>query len=170
MYQLFTDKNFDVVKNNTDLKKIITSNNKLLGVFHKDGLPYSIDRAQDESLKNAIPTLAEMTQIAIEKMKNHNNGFVLQVEAGKVDWAAHANDAAGLIFDQIAFDEAVKVAIDFAKANKETLVIITSDHGNANPGLIYGKKANENFDNLLNFKSTNEKILMSFSEKNTCIN
>ena len=108
-----------------------------------------------------------MTHVAIQKMKDHKNGFVLQVEAGKVDWAAHSNDAAGLIFDQIAFDQAIKVAIDFAKENKETLVIITSDHGNANPGIIYGKKANDHFDNLQNFKCTNEKILMGFSEKST---
>lgn len=167
LYQLFADKNYDVVKNKTDLRKTTNNNNKLLGVFHNNALPYSIDREQDENLKNTIPTLAEMTHIAIEKMKNHNNGFVLQVEAGKVDWAAHANDAAGLVFDQIAFDQAVKVAIDFAKENKETLVIITSDHGNANPGLIYGKNANDHFDNLQNFKATNEKILMNFSEKNT---
>ena len=34
----------------------------------------------------------------------------LLVEGGKVDWAAHGNDIAGLIFDQIAFDEAIKTA------------------------------------------------------------
>lgn len=167
LYQLFANKGYDVVKNKSDMRKVSSSDKKILGVFHKDALPYSIDREYDENLKNTIPTLAEMTHIAIQKMKNHQNGFVLQVEAGKVDWAAHANDAAGLIYDQIAFDQAIKVAMDFAKENKDTLVIITSDHGNANPGLIYGKKANDNFDNLQNFKSTNEKILMGFSEKNT---
>jgi alkaline phosphatase len=167
LYQLFANKGYDVVKNKTEMRQVSSSDKKILGVFQKDGLPYSIDREYDENLKNTIPTLAEMTHIAIQKMKNHQNGFVLQVEAGKVDWAAHANDAAGLIYDQIAFDQALKVAMDFAKENKETLVIITSDHGNANPGLIYGKKANDNFDNLQNFKSTNEKILMGFSEENT---
>jgi alkaline phosphatase len=167
LYQLFANKGYDVVKNKTEMRQTSSSDKKILGVFYKDGLPYSIDREYDEDLKNTIPTLAEMTHIAIQKMKDHQDGFVLQVEAGKVDWAAHANDAAGLIYDQIAFDQAVKVAMDFAKENKETLVIITSDHGNANPGLIYGKKANDNFDNLQNFKSTNEKILMSFSKKNT---
>jgi alkaline phosphatase len=136
------------------------SNDKpLLGVFAEDGLPYSIDRTNDPTLTAQVPTLAAMTQKAIDMMKNHPAGFVLQVEGGKVDWAAHANDVAGLLYDQIAFDEAIKVAIDFAERDKNTLVIITTDHGNANPGVIYGKDANANFDSIQNYKKTNEWIL-----------
>lgn len=100
-------------------------------------------------------------------MKNHKNGFVLQIEGGKVDWAAHANDIGALIYDQVAFDEAVKVAIDFAEKDKETLVIITTDHGNANPGVIYGKYANANFDSIQNYTQTNEWILNAISPQST---
>jgi alkaline phosphatase len=49
-----------------------------------------------------------MASAAIDQMKEHPEGFVLQIEAGKVDWAAHANDIAALIHDQLAFDEAIK--------------------------------------------------------------
>lgn len=167
VYEGFSKKGYDVVKNRADMFKSYNNENKILAVFNKGTLPYSIDRENDEVLKNTTPTLSEMTKIAIKKMKSNKNGFVLQVEAGKVDWAAHANDSAGLIYDQIAFDEAVKVAMEFAKEDKETLVIITSDHGNANPGLIYGKNANDHFDNMRNFKATNEKILGSFSNQNS---
>lgn len=80
----------------------------------------------------------------------------MQVEAGKVDWAAHANDTAALIFDQIAFDDAVKAAIDFAEKDGETLVIITTDHGNANPGLF---GADTDFDKLQHFRQTNDWVL-----------
>jgi alkaline phosphatase len=59
----------------------------------------------------------------------------------------------------VAFDEAIKVAIDFAEKDKNTLVIITTDHGNANPGVIYGKNANDNFDNIQKYKHTNEWLL-----------
>ncbi|WP_205903374.1 alkaline phosphatase, partial [Pseudomonas viridiflava] len=89
-----------------------------------------------ELIKNT-PTLAEMTVKAIELMKNNKAGFALQVEGGKVDWAAHANDLSGLIFDQLAFDEAVGKVIEFAEKDGETLVIFTTDHGNSNPGLFY---------------------------------
>ncbi len=158
LYQDFISKGFNVVKDRAEMLSVDNSK-PILGVFNTDGLPYSKDRESSSELTNSTPTLAEMTVRAIDKMKNHPNGFVLQVEAGKVDWAAHANDITGLIYDQMAHDEAIKAAIDFAEKDKNTLVIITTDHGNANPGLIYGKEVNENFDSIQNYKQTNDWIL-----------
>lgn len=166
MYAAYKQAGYQVVK--TKKEMMTTSNDQpILGVFTEDGLPYSIDQNNDETLKKNLPTLAEMAQKAIDRMKSHKNGFVLQIEAGKVDWAAHANDIGGLIYDQVAFDDAIKVAIDFAEKDKETLVIITTDHGNANPGIIYGKKANEEFDTIQNYKHTNEWLLNSLSSEST---
>src|SRR5690606_18220003 len=105
MYTRFQQKGYQVAKNRTELLAA-SPNNKILGVFGEDSLPYYIDRNNDEKLRTEIPTLAEMTQTAIDQMKNHKDGFVLQVESGKVDWAAHANDVGGLIHEQLAFDEA----------------------------------------------------------------
>jgi alkaline phosphatase len=158
MYQEFASKGFNVVKTKTEMDAADNSK-PILGVFNDDGLPYSKDRENSKDLIEKMPTLAEMAQRAIDKMKDHPKGFVLQIEAGKVDWAAHANDITGLIYDQAAHDDAVKVAVDFAEKNKNTLVIITTDHGNANPGIIYGKDANKQFDTIQNYKQTNEWIL-----------
>ncbi len=158
MFAAFEAKGYQIAKTSSEM--FSASNDKpILGVFSDDALPYSVDRNNDNDLKKTVPTLAEMAQKAIDRMKNHKNGFVLQIEGGKVDWAAHANDIAALINDQVAFDEAVKVAIDFAEKDKETLVIITTDHGNANPGVIYGKNANDNFDSIQKYTRTNEWIL-----------
>lgn len=158
IFEAFKSKGYQVAKNRSEMMN--TNNGKpILGVFAEDALPYSIDRNNNKDLQETIPSLAEMTQKAIDRMKDHKNGFVLQVEGGKVDWAAHANDIGGLIYDQVAFDEAVKVAIDFAEKDKNTLVIITTDHGNANPGVIYGKNANTNFDSIQKYKHTNEWLL-----------
>jgi alkaline phosphatase len=139
----------------------------VLGVFHENGLPYACDRDQSKELKNNIPTLAEMTQKAIELMQNNPNGFVLQVESGKVDWAAHANDIAGLIGEQIQFDEALRVAIEFAEKDKNTLVVITTDHGNASPTMVYGSQANKNFDKIATMKQTNEWVLNGINKNFT---
>lgn len=158
MYAAYKAKGWQVARTRSEM--LATQPGKsVLGVFGDNSLPYSIDRRSSKELTEATPTLAEMAQKAIDHMKNHKNGFVLQIEAGKVDWGAHANDIAALMYDQVAFDEAVKVAIDFAEKDKETLVIITTDHGNANPGVIYGKYANDNFDNLQKFTNTNEWLL-----------
>lgn len=158
LYSAFASKGFEIAKTR-DQMMAASGNEPMLGVFDDDALPYYIDRNSNPELKKTIPSLAEMTLKAIDRMKNHPKGFVMQVESGKVDWAAHANDIAGLIHDQIEFDEAVKVAIDFAEQDKNTLVIITTDHGNANPGIIYGKDANKNFDSIQHYSRTNESIL-----------
>ncbi|WP_432670042.1 alkaline phosphatase [Flavobacterium sp. SM2513] len=158
MYAAFKAKGYQVAKTRSEMMQA-SVDKPVLGVFSEDALPYAIDRNSDDKLKNSTPSLAEMAQKAIDRMKNHPNGFVLQVEAGKVDWAAHANDIGGLLYDQIAFDEAIKVAIDFAEKDKNTLVIITTDHGNANPGVIYGKNANDNFDSIQKYTHTNEWLL-----------
>jgi alkaline phosphatase len=166
VFKRYRNANYTVLENKKDLMHAAKSNDKLLGVFHQDGLPYTLDRSNDASLVERIPTLSEMTATAIEKLSKNPKGFVLQVEAGKVDWAAHANDIGALLYDQIAFDDAIKVVLDFAEKNKDTLVVITTDHGNANPGLFYGNKANQNFDRVQTFKHTNEWIL-SGVDRNT---
>lgn len=157
VYNLYEQKGYQVLKQKSDLKNI-KKGQKTLGVFASGALPYTIDRTNIPELQYT-PTLAEMSAAAIEQMKDHENGFVLMIEGGKIDWAAHANDIAALIHDQLAFDEAVKTAIDFAEKDKETLVIITTDHGNANPGLIYGSEASKNFNSIADYKYTNEYIL-----------
>ena len=160
----FAKKGYQIARTRDEM--LATNNKKpILGLFGADeALPFELDRQNDESLKKSMPSLAEMTQKAIDKMKANPKGFVLQVEGGKVDWAAHSNDVGGLLYDQVAFDDAIKVAIDFAMKDKETLVIITTDHGNGNPGIIYGKKADENFDSLQKYKFSNERILNAINK------
>lgn len=160
VYGKFEKEGYQLAKNKSQM---LSLNNKkpILGVFDEDALPFSVDYAHDKELQNKVPTLAEMTEKAIELMKDDPNGFVLQVEGGKVDWAAHSNDSAGLLFDQIAFDLAIEKAISFAEKDKNTLVIITTDHGNGNPGLFGDHNSNKKFDLLQKFKHSNDWILNS---------
>ena len=165
IFQAFAAKNYSIAKTRDELLQ--TNSDKIIGTFDKNGLAYTLDRNHDEALAKQTPTLAEMTQKAIDVMKNSPEGFVLQVEGGKVDWAAHANDAGALIYDQVAFDDAIEVAMKFAEADQETLVIITTDHGNANPGLMYGKDVNENFNRLQSFTHSNDWILQEITKDDT---
>ncbi|MCX7925151.1 MAG: alkaline phosphatase [Fimbriimonadales bacterium] len=108
---------------------------KVLGLFYDSHLPFTLDHLHSDELRRTVPTLAEMTRKALEILGDAPNGFLLQVEGGRVDHAAHANDAAAIMWDQLAFDDAVEVVYEFASKRNDTLVIITSDHGNSNPGL-----------------------------------
>ncbi len=100
----------------------------LVGVFARGQMDYEVDRTDQ-------PSLAEMAAAAINRLAARPDGFVLQIEGGRVDHAAHNNDAGALIHDQIAFDDALGVALDFAAGRDDTLVVTTTDHANANPGL-----------------------------------
>ena len=121
-YQIITEKN--------QLQSV--NNHKVWGLFAAKDLAYDIDNQTE-------PSLAEMTQKAIELLNQNNDGFLLMVEGSKIDWAAHANTTSALISDIKAFDNAVGIALEFAKTNPDTLVLIASDHGNG--GLTIGNRA-----------------------------
>jgi len=106
-----------------------TSPGPLLGVFHDDHLRFAIERPDTE------PSLTEMAAFALNRFGQYadDRGFVLQIEAGRVDHAAHENDAASLLFDQMEFDRTIALCAEFTRDRKDTLLIITTDHGTANP-------------------------------------
>jgi alkaline phosphatase len=99
---------------------------KVWGIFADDDMLPEIDRIHTGSDKE--PSLAEMTGKAIEILSKGDKGFFLMVEGSQIDWAGHANDPAYLVYEIIAFDDAAKIAFDFAKKRKDTLVIALSDH------------------------------------------
>ena len=166
MFSEFAKSGIQVARNKSEMDNCKTGV-PMLGVFYTDGLPYSLDQSTDSSLISTIPTLADMTRKAIEQLSKNKNGFVLQVEGGKVDWGAHANDVGALLYDQIAFDDAIAVAIEFAEKNHDTLVVITTDHGNASPGLIKSKNVDACFDKIQKFKHTNDWVLYGIKKTDT---
>lgn len=128
---------YSVVRTREEMNK--TNANKMFGLFADVALAYEFDR---EYLKPNEPSLAEMTNKAISMLSKNKNGFFLMVEGSKIDWAGHANDPIGIISDVLAFDKAVKEALDFAKKDGNTVVIVASDHGTG--GLSMGNKASSN--------------------------
>jgi alkaline phosphatase len=85
-------------------------------------LQYEMDRPESQ------PSLAELTRKGIELLDG-DEGFFIMVEAGKIDWASHANDPAATIRDTLAFDDAVAEAVAFWREHpKRTLVVVTADH------------------------------------------
>lgn len=113
---------------------------KLLGLFADEDLDYEIDRNSQET-----PNLAQMVTAALQVLnqdskKSKNRGFVLFAENENTDSAGHHNDAAALMRDLWAFDDAVKVALEFQKQNPDTLVIVTGDHETGGFSPTYGRK------------------------------
>lgn len=113
---------------------------RIWGLFSPKDMPYDADRDPQK-----VPSLAEMTGKAIETLSRSEEGFFLMVEGSKVDYAAHANDVFGIITEFLAFDKAVGVAMDFARKDGQTLVVVVPDH--CTGGLALGK-LNSGYDVL----------------------
>ncbi len=73
------------------------------------------------------PTLSELTVEAIDRLDD-KNGFFLMVEGAHIDKHSHNQDAANMTTAMLEFDKTVKAAVDYAKADGNTIVIVTADH------------------------------------------
>ena len=107
-------------------------------LFAGEDMAFDLDR---DTL--AEPSLCEMTEKALSLLSKDKNGFFLMVEGSKVDYAAHSNDPMGIISEYAAFDKAVAVAMDFAKKDGNTTVIVVPDHGNS--GMTLGNNDYKNY-------------------------
>ncbi len=144
---------YTIVRNAPQLAAARDSAGPLLGLFSHDHVPMEVDRLP------IIPSLAEMSRVALDRLDRNKDGFVLQIEGGRIDHAAHINDAASIVADQLAFDDAIGVVREFTRGRDDTLVVLTTDHGNANPGLtLYGDRANTAFDRLAQVRRSFERI------------
>lgn len=86
----------------------------------EEALPYAIDSANDDT-----PRLPEITRYALNYLKDN---FFIMIEGGRIDYAGHSNDAATTLRDTLELDDAIKVALDFASRNPDTLIIVAGDH------------------------------------------
>ncbi|MEO8011969.1 MAG: alkaline phosphatase [Dokdonella sp.] len=98
---------------------------RVLGLFQPEAMNYENDRERDAG---GEPSLAEMTRAAIAKLQNHDAGYLLVVEGGRIDHGHHANNAFRALNETIAFSDAVRVADQATSAN-DTLILVTADHG-----------------------------------------
>ncbi|MFN3534594.1 MAG: alkaline phosphatase, partial [Desulfatiglandales bacterium] len=137
LFAEFIGVGYDIVKDRQSLlsEDLISSDKKLLGTFNRSHISYYVDRVNNPELGARQPSLAEMTTVALKKLSKYPKGFILQVEAGRIDHASHSNDAWGAIMDTVELDNTLGVINRFLGVNPNTLVIVTSDHGNSGWGI-----------------------------------
>ncbi|MFN3960072.1 MAG: alkaline phosphatase [Parvularculaceae bacterium] len=111
---------------------------RILGLFEPSHMQYEADRANDRA---GEPSLAEMTAKAISVLRQDKDGFFLMVEGGRIDHAHHGGNAARALKDVQALSEAVGKALEMTDA-RETLIIVTADHGHTMTMAGYPRKGN----------------------------
>lgn len=134
-------------------------NTKVFAAFTSSHMPYELDRINNNS---KVPSLAELTKKGIEVLNKGDNGFFMMVEGGRIDHAAHANDAKSVIYDTLALDDAVKEAYKFYKNHPdETLILVVGDHETGGLGLGIGKDYFLNLNALKKVNYSVEDVLQS---------
>ena len=141
---------------------------KLLGTFTRGHLPFSIDRDHNSAMAAAVPTLTEMAQAALTRFLTGDKPFLLQIEGARIDHAAHLNDIAALLGDQLAFDDALAAVLTLIGQRDDILLVVTSDHGNANPGLNgVGNNYTEStqrFARITQMKASHERLFAEWAK------
>jgi alkaline phosphatase len=123
-------KGFDYITTKSELMNY--EGDKLLGLFSSSHLDAVTERSGEQ------PLLPEMTEKALEVLSKDGDPFFLMVEGSQIDWEAHGNDVYGVWKETVEFDNAVKVALDFAEKHPDTLIVVTADHETGGLGLSTG--------------------------------
>ena len=84
------------------------------------------------------PSLEDIAQITIQKLKSFDNPFFLLVEGSQIDWGGHDNDSEHLISEMLEFDKTIETVFNFADKDKNTLVVITADHETGGAAIVDG--------------------------------
>ncbi len=149
LHDVAVSEGFNIVTDLDSLKAVKAADQKqpLLGLFSEGNMPVrwkgpkashagNIEQAAvkceiNDARTASVPTLSEMTEKAIDLLKTNKNGFFLQVEGASIDKQDHAANPCGQIGETVDLDEAVQKALEFARKDGNTLVIVTADHAHA---------------------------------------
>ena len=126
---------------------------KFIGLYSsKSHLEYELDRSATPPVGEGAsqPSLAEMTVKAMDLLSSNTSGYFLMVEGGRIDHALHGTNAKRALNDTIAFDDAIKAALDKARLTDptlaNTLIVVTADHDHTLAFNGYAKKGNPILD------------------------
>ena len=112
-------KDYSLPKNYSELNSLPESITNFYALLEMDGLPESSKRNY---------SLGDLTKTALNHLKSDKDGFVLMIEGSQIDWAGHDRKSKELLDEMEDFSAAVTEALNFAKKDGNTLIVITSDH------------------------------------------
>ncbi|MBK7393518.1 MAG: alkaline phosphatase [Chloracidobacterium sp.] len=118
-------KNSSYVWNKEQFDRVdVKKTDHLLGLFEPSHMKYEHDRLKNTSEE---PSLAEMATKSIDLLSRNKRGYVLMVEAGRIDHAHHDGNAYRALRDTVALSDAVRAVAKKVNLD-ETLIIVTADH------------------------------------------
>ena len=123
-----------------------SNTHKLFALFNESHMQYEADRSNDVA---GEPSIAQMTEKAIDILDNNQEGYFLMVESGRIDHGHHAGNAYTALTDTIAFSDAIQKAVEMSDMS-QTLIIVTADHGHVFTIAGYPKRGNPILGKVVN--------------------
>jgi alkaline phosphatase len=133
----FEKDGFAYAPDRSGLMALPVGTQRILGLFNFSNMNVSLDKIAGRRGTNTLvndygfpdqPMLDEMTAKALAVLERKKDGFVLMVEGASIDKSMHPQDAERAIGEMIDFDNAIGLALNFARARADTLVLVTADH------------------------------------------
>lgn len=120
--ELAKDQGYTVITTREELLSLELSE-KILGSFGTVGhIPYVQERDA------TIPSLLDMTEVAIEIINTDEGGFFIMIEGGRIDHASHINETEKTINELKEFMEVAEYVYTWAQEDGNTMVVLTADH------------------------------------------
>ncbi|MBX3042515.1 MAG: alkaline phosphatase [Candidatus Kapabacteria bacterium] len=118
--ELALERGYDVIRTKNDF--LNSNSNRIIALID------SMDILRDVKNKDNQLTLEEVTNKSIQLLNRNEKGFFLMIEEDGTDEYCHNHDIMGLTTQMKQMDDAIKAAVDFARKDGNTLVIVTADH------------------------------------------
>jgi len=167
-----TENGYEIVYNISDFEK---SKSNYLGFFTAKDEPYYFykgvnysyreydedDYNKDEPLEDFTGResyLARSAKATLGKLDEMGKPFFIMIEGSQIDWGGHDNDQKYMVSQFLEFNDAIEVVLDFAKKDKNTIVVVTADHETGGAAIVRGKLSNSSIKNR--FATTNHTASM----------
>ncbi len=146
----FRNDDYSVAKTKTGLTTIANgSATKVVGLFANKDMP-SLEAGR-------VLTLPVMAERAIQILdKDNDDGFFLMLEGSQIDRESHVVNGSGTVAEVLEFEQAVQVALDYARDRDDTLVIVTADHETGGLALLDPDQSDERVELLGGLEAARE--------------
>jgi len=148
-----TENGYEFVYNISDYEK---NKSNYIGFFTAKDEPYYSYKGVNYSYREDEPVedfkgresyLARSTEATLKKLKELGNPFFIMIEGSQIDWGGHDNDQEYMISQFLEFNQTIKVVLEFAKKDKNTVVVVTADHETGGAAIVRGDLSSSTIKN-----------------------
>jgi len=107
--------------------------------------------------------LDQLTKITLSKLNSSKVPFFIMIEGSQIDWGGHDNDLNYVTTEFIEFNSAIQAALDFAKKDGNTLVVVTADHETGGLALTGGRISQKKVSGRFSTKGHSATMVPVFS-------